>query len=107
VAAAIVESAAGDLAALVDACAARLFHPAEGKPVPVVLSGGLLAPGSALHRRLVQRLAPPPVRYQSVTPTREPAAGALALARAGPREPAASIATDSRPTEVSHRGENS
>jgi hypothetical protein len=107
VAAAIVESAAGDLAALVDACAARLFDPPHGGPVPVVLSGGLLAPGSALHRRLVQRLEAPPVRYQPITPTREPAAGALALARAGPRETGASIATDSRPREVSHRGENS
>ena len=107
VAAAIVESAAGELAALVEGCAARLFDPPHGGRVPVVLSGGLLAPGSALHLRLVRRLEAPPVRYRPINPSREPAAGALALARAGPRGPAGNIATDSRPSEVSHRGEKS
>lgn len=89
VAGAIVEAAAGDLAMLVDACAGRLFPVPHGERVPVVLSGGLLASGSALHRRLVRRLERAPTRYQPITPPREPAAGALALARAGPREPPA------------------
>lgn len=95
VAAAIVDTAVGDLAALVDACAERLFPAPRGEPVPVVLAGGLLAPGSALHRRLVLRLERSPVRYQPITPSREPAAGALALARAGPREPPSQL-TDRR-----------
>jgi N-acetylglucosamine kinase len=96
VAAAIVDAAAGDLAALVDACADRLFPAPQREPVPVVLAGGLLAPGSALHRRLVLRLEQVPPRYQLITPSREPAAGALALARAGPREPPSQDPSDRR-----------
>lgn len=87
VAGAIVDAAADELARLVDSCAARLFGTLDTPPVPVVLAGGLLAPGSALHRRLVKRLEAPPIRYRPIVPSREPAAGALALARAGPREP--------------------
>jgi N-acetylglucosamine kinase-like BadF-type ATPase len=87
VAAAIVDGAARDLATLVDACAARLFDRPNAGSVPVVLAGGLLASGSALHWRLVRRLDESRLRYQPITPTREPAAGGLALARAGPREP--------------------
>ena len=81
----IVDAASDELATLVDACARRLFD--GSVPVPVVLSGGLLFSGSALHRRLVRRLAQTAGRYRAVIPTREPAAGGLALARAGPREP--------------------
>jgi N-acetylglucosamine kinase-like BadF-type ATPase len=84
VAGAIVDAAAGDLARLVDACAGQLFPPEHQEPLPVVLAGGLLAAGSALHRRLVRRLEQAPIRYQPITLSREPAAGALALARAGP-----------------------
>ena len=85
VAAGIVDGSARELAALVDACANGLGHDPQAR-IPVVLAGGLLTPGSAVHRRLVLRLGQPPHRYQPITPTREPAAGALALARAGPRE---------------------
>lgn len=85
VAASIVEAAADDLVTLVGACARRLFGP--GVPVPVVLAGGLLADGSSLHRCLVGRLDADPMPYRPITPTREPAEGGLALARAGPREP--------------------
>lgn len=87
VAEAIVDSAAHDLATLVDVCAARLFGGPQVGAVPVVLAGGLLASGSPLHRRLVIRLEASAVRYRAITPTREPAAGGLTLARAGPREP--------------------
>lgn len=85
VAGSIVDAASEELAALVDACARRLFDGSAA--VPVVLAGGLMAPGSALHRRLVGCLARTAGRYRAITPTREPAAGGLALARAGPREP--------------------
>lgn len=86
VAAAIVDTAAGELVALVDACAARLFGSA-GTAIPVVLAGGLLEPGSALHRRVVARLDRRPPVYHVVHPKQELAAAGLALARAGPREP--------------------
>jgi len=87
VAGTIVDAAADELMKLVDACAAGAVESSDARAVPVVLAGGLLAPGSALHRRLVERLAAPPIRYCPIVPTREPAAGGLALARAGPREP--------------------
>jgi N-acetylglucosamine kinase-like BadF-type ATPase len=81
----IVDGAAAALASLVDACADALGHRSEAGPLPVVLAGGLLTSGSALRGRLVIRLEASPHRYAPITLTREPAAGALALARAGPR----------------------
>lgn len=87
VASAIVDTAAVELGTLVEVCAERLFGPSPAAPVPVVLSGGLLGPGSELHRRLVNHLEGTPMRFLAISPTREPAAGALTLARAGPREP--------------------
>lgn len=87
VSASIVRAAAGELAGLVDACAERLFGASSAGPVPVVLSGGMLSRGSRLHLHLVELLEREPGRYHLITPTREPAAGALTLARAGPREP--------------------
>jgi glucosamine kinase len=82
----IVDDAAGELTKLVDACAAALGHGSLHPPLPVVLAGGLLTAGSELHRRLVLRLEQAGRRYRPITLTREPADGALALARAGPRE---------------------
>lgn len=87
IAAAILDAAAADLATLVDVCAGRLFGRSHVDPVSVVLAGGLLAEGSPLYRLLASRLEGSPIRYLAITPTREPAAGALTLARAGPREP--------------------
>lgn len=87
VAAGIVDSAADELAELVHACAARMFSDGSEAEIPVVLAGGLLRPGTALHRRLLACLERAPFAYRATTPIREPAAGALALARAGPREP--------------------
>ncbi len=85
VAASIVDSAADQLVTLVGTCAGRLFEPRVS--VPVVLAGGLLGTGTSLHRRVLERLEVDPMTYRPITPTREPAAGGLALARAGPREP--------------------
>jgi N-acetylglucosamine kinase-like BadF-type ATPase len=78
----LVDAAAGELALLVETCADRLFRSAE--PVPLVLAGGLMASGSPLRRRVLQRLHQADFAYRAVDPTRELAAGGLALARAGP-----------------------
>ena len=98
VAGAIVDAAAGDLASLIGACAGQLFPAERQERLPVVLAGGLLATGSALHRRLVRLLEHAPLRYQPITPSREPAAGALALARAGPHEPTTRHTIDRKTT---------
>lgn len=80
----LVDAAAADLTALVEALAARLFSRPTGSDIPVVLAGGLLGPGSPLHRRVVDRLSRSAVRYRVVQPQQELAAAGLALARAGP-----------------------
>ena len=100
VAAAIVDTAADELTTLVDACAARLFVTPDAPPVPVVLAGGLLRSGSALHRRVLTRLEAAPNHYRAITPTRESASGGLALARAGPREPPVSASTMSETSAI-------
>jgi len=84
VAGGLVDAAAADLTALVEALAARLFTRASDAEIPVVLAGGLLGAGSPLHRRVVERLGRSPVRYRVVQPQQELAAAGLALARAGP-----------------------
>src|SRR5918992_5949997 len=57
IAGAIADSAADALLALVNGCADRLFRDRGPDPIPVVLAGGLLVPGSPLHRRLLEPLA--------------------------------------------------
>jgi len=86
VAGSILDAAADDLVSLVDSCASRLPTGRGAGALPVVLAGGLLEPGSALHRRVVARLAGRSGRYDAIHPRQELAAAGLALARAGPPE---------------------
>ena len=82
VAAAIIERAAIDLAAAVEACRRRLL-PVSDSETRVVAAGGLLHDGSPLLRRLAEALTASG-GYQLTALSAEPAAGALALARDGP-----------------------
>lgn len=84
----LVRTAAADLSALVRAVAESLHLV---PPIPVVVGGGLLAPGSALAAELEDELSDHDLRF----PSGEPAVGALELARrnAGAGEPIQPITT--------------
>lgn len=82
VASAIVTRAARDLADAVHACR-RLLGAADASALPVVLGGGLLGERSPLLARLGGELDQADGKYRVMPLTHEPAAGALALARAG------------------------
>jgi len=105
VAGSILDEAADDLVSLVDGCARRLASVPSAGALPVVLAGGLLDRGSALHRRVVGRLADRSGAYDVVHPRQELAAAGLALARAGPteRNPAPTRVRDSGPPAIEER----
>lgn len=86
VASAIVARAARDLALAVRTCR-RLLGATDQSVLPVVLGGGLLGERSPLLARLAGELEQEIGTYRVMPLTNEPAAGALALARAG-RDPA-------------------
>jgi glucosamine kinase len=85
IASAIVSRAATELALAVRTCRQRL-PAADEAPLPVVIGGGLMNAGSPLLERLAKELEQEIDRYRVMPLTQEPAAGALALARAGPDE---------------------
>jgi len=85
VASAIVARAARDLALAVRTCR-RLLGATDQSVLPVVLGGGLLGERSPLLARLAGELEQGIGTYRVMPLTNEPAAGALALARAG-RDP--------------------